>query len=228
MTPSSPVQRQFLLLFIVLFFAVTVQAQSGRRQSKPAPAAPVPTPTPEPTPTPKEGTKTDLGFIVTIDTTAIFEYYPLSYYTAVVNACADRLRKASSATVTTAQHMNRGDAIKKAKTEKTTYVVLLRLVSYSMGGSGQGRDQDIELEFNVFAPTTAKIATSGKSYQNATRKGPVIVQPPGGSTSSIVYREMLLKRAAEDAADRILRSLHQGGPNRLISTSFQPHRRAAQ
>ncbi|HEX6728414.1 MAG TPA: hypothetical protein VF074_00310 [Pyrinomonadaceae bacterium] len=201
--------RVLLPSLIVLLFALTVQAQSGRRQNKPAPAAPVPTPTPEPTPAPKVETKTDLGFIVSVDQSSMFDYYPLSYYSAVVEACAGRLRKASSATVTTAGRLNRGEAIKKAKAEKTTYVILLRLVSYSMRGSGgQDQGQDIELEYTVFAPVTAKIATTGKSYQNASRKGPIIVQPPGGGTSSILYREMMLKRAAEDAADRILKSLH--------------------
>lgn len=208
--------RVLLPSLIVLLFVLTVQAQSGRRQNKPAPAAPVPTPTPEPTPTHKVETKTDLGFIVTVDQSSMFDYYPPSYYTAVVEACADRLRKTSSATVTTAVRMNRGEAIKKAKAEKTTYVILLRLTTFSMGGSQQGPDRDIELEYTVFAPVTAKIATSGKSYQNASRKGPIIVQPPGGGTSSILYREMLLKRTAEDAADRILKSLHLRGPDRPI------------
>jgi hypothetical protein len=207
--------RVLLASLIVLLFAFTVQAQSGRRQNKPAPAAPVPTPTPEPSPTPKVETKTDVGFIVSVDQSSMFDYYPLSYYTVVLEACADRLRKTSLATVTTAARMNRGEAIKKAKAEKTTYVILLRLTTFSMG-SQQGPDRDIELEYTVFAPVTAKIATSGKSYQNASRKGPIIVQPPGGGTSSILYREMLLKRTAEDAADRILKSLHLRGPDRPI------------
>lgn len=223
---SLRISFRLLLGSLIIVFAITVQAQSGRRQNKPEPAAPVPTPTPEPTPTPKVEIKSELGFIVGIDTGHMFNYYPLSYYTAVVQACADRLRKTSSAKVSTSGEMNRGDAIKKAKAEKITYVVLLRLVSYTMGGS-RGQGQDIELEYVVFAPITAKIATSGRSYQNASRKGPVIVQPPGGGTSSVLYRELLLKRAAEEAADRILKSLHLTGPDRPIaSTSSRLHKAA--
>ena len=216
-----------LLPSLIILFAITAQAQSGRRQSKPGPAVPVPTPTPEPTAQPKETPKSDLGFIVGMDSHGTFDFYAPSYYTAVLDGCSDRLRKASSAkTVTTSREMNRGDAIKKAKAEKTTYVVLLRLVSFRM--SGQARDQDLEIEYTVFAPVTAKIATSGKSYQNANRSGPVIVQPPGGGTSSILYRERLLKRAAEDAADRILSALHMRGPDRLVvPTAFQPPRKDA-
>lgn len=227
--------HQFKIASFILFFSVltglivvSAQAQSGRRQNKPAPAAPVPTPTPEPTPTPKQETKTDLGFHVGIDTSNMFEYYPLSYYSVVVKACADRLSKTSSANVTTSSQLSRGDAIKKAKAEKTTYVVLLRLATYAMVGQ-QRREDEIELEFTVFTPVTAKIATSGKSYQNASRAGPIVVQPPGG-TSSILYRELLLKRAAEDAADRILKSLHLKGPERPIASlsSFRHHYRGVQ
>jgi hypothetical protein len=218
---------RILLPSLIILFAVTGLAQSGRRQKKPEPAAPVPTPTPEPTPTSKEEKKTDLGFIVSLDNSTMFEFYPLSYSSAVLQGCSERLRKASSADVTTARDMNRGDAIKKAKAEKTTYVVLLRLVSFPIGGT-QRQDEEIELEYTVFAPVTAKIATSGKSYQNAARKGPVSVSRPGG-TSSMLYREILLKRAAENAADRILSALHLRAPERPIgSTSFQPLRRAAQ
>jgi hypothetical protein len=220
---SSYLARRLFLGFVIVIFAVTVLAQSGRRQTKPAPAAPVPTPTPEPTPPTKEEPKSELGFLVGVDSSGTFEYYPLSFYTAIRDGCSDRLSKASSAKVSTADDMSRADAIKKAKSEKTTYVVLLRLTTFDMGRHrGRTRADDIELEFYVFEPVTAKIATSGKSYQNSNVAGPVIVQPPGGS---IIYREILLKRAAENAADRILKALHLRGPRRLEeSTSFQRRR----
>ncbi|HSB29312.1 MAG TPA: hypothetical protein VLE19_15700, partial [Pyrinomonadaceae bacterium] len=66
----------------------------------------------------------------------------------------------------------------------------------------------IQLEYVVFAPGTAKIVTSGRTYQNASRKGPVVVGPTGGGSTSGLYREVLLKRAGEEAGDRILRALH--------------------
>lgn len=207
MCPSRILFR-VLLGSLLLTCALSLHAQSGRRQTKPATAAPVPTPTPESTPTPKQETTDDLGFLVGMDTGSVFEYYPLSYYTTVLDACAGRLRKGSSAKVSTSNHLSRGEAIKKAKAEKTTYVVLLNLTQFTMS-SRQGRDEDIELEFTVFAPQTGKIATSGRSYQNARRAGPVIVQPPGGS-GNMMYRELLLRRAAEDAADRILKGLNLG------------------
>jgi len=193
-----------LVLVAILAFVTITQAQSGRRRTTPAPAAPVPTPTPDPTPKPKQESKSELGFIVGIDQSDSFNSLPLTYYSTVLNACADELRHNSSATVDTANQLTRSEAIKKAKSEKTTYVVYLRFTGISMSNSS---NQEAELEFIVYAPTTAKVATSGKSYKNANRKGPIVVQPPGGS-GNIVYEEQLLRRAAEDAADRILKSLH--------------------
>jgi hypothetical protein len=200
--------RQLKLALLVsvaaIVFITIAQAQSGRRQTKPAPAAPVPTPTPDPTPKPKEEAKSDLGFLVGIDRSDGFTYIPLTFYSTVLQGCADRLRHGSSAKVDTADHLTRADAIKKAKTEKTTYVVYLRFSSMSMRDYSS---EEADLEFIVYAPVTGKVATNGRSYQNANRKGPVVVQPPRGGTNT-VYQERLLRIAAEDAADRILKALH--------------------
>jgi len=57
----------------------------------------------------------------------------------------------------------------------------------------------------VFAPVTGKIATTGSTYPNARRAGPVVLGP--GSNPAL-YRDQLLVRAGEDAADRILKALH--------------------
>ena len=197
-----------LLIFVAAIVFVTVitgaQAQSGRRQTKPAPAAPVPTPTPDPTPKPKTEPKQDLGFLVGIDRSDSFNYLPLTYYSTVLNGCADRLRHNSSAQVDTANHLTRAEAIKKAKAEKITYVVYLRLTSISMRDYS---NEQAEIEFIVYAPVTGKVATNGRSYQNATGKGPIVVQPPRGGTNTI-YQERMLRNAAEAAADRILKALH--------------------
>src|SRR5262245_3865947 len=200
--------RQLKLALLVLVAAVAfvtvVQAQSGRRRTTPAPAAPVPTPTPEPTPAPKKEQESELGFIVGVDRSDSFSNLPLNYYSSVMNSCADRLRHGSSAKVTTASQLTRAEAIKKAKLEKTTYVVYLRFTTMSMRDYS---NEQAELEFIVYAPQTGKIATSGRSYQNANSKGPVVVQPPRGS-GNVIYEEQLLRRAAENAADRILKALH--------------------
>lgn len=197
---------RFRLLTTVVVLALcvlTVQAQSGRRHTKPEPAAPVPTPTPEPTPAPKkEEQKSELLFLIGADRSDSFASFPYSYYDAVVRGCADRLRAGSSASIEVSDRdLSRGEAIKRAKADATTYVVHLTLKYDSMARSYD----EMVLEFVVFTPTTAKIAVNGRSYMNSNRAGPISV--PRGS-SNVMYREQLLRLAGEDAGNRILKSLH--------------------
>lgn len=208
----SPKPRifQFLLLCLatVAVCAIAVHAQSGRKKPTPPPAAPVPTPTPEPSPSPKPQKEPEFGFLLGADRFDTFESYPLAYYDAAMRGCGDRLRSGSSARVDVAQsHINRGEAIKKAKSETNTYVVLLRLRLDPL--TARSFD-DLELDFVVFAPQTGKVVTSGKTYLNARRTGPVIVGPT--SRGSALYREQMLRRAGEDAAERILKAMNLNVP----------------
>ncbi len=200
-----------MLLFL---FALTAQAQSGRRQNNPTSAPPVPTPTPEPTPgeKPKSQQATDLGFIVAMDRRDTFAGFPISFYDAALIGCADSLKHGTSAQVDVAQQeMSRADAIKKAKNEKTTYVILLKVASQSMTNNSSQNYSDIEVEYTVFAPTTGKVATSGHSYPGSARKGPISVGGIPGSNNTVLG-EQALKRAGEDAGDRILSALHISFP----------------
>jgi hypothetical protein len=201
--------QRYAILLLLAFCAVAVQAQSGRRQVKPPPAAPIPTPTPEPTPQPKaQEPESDLGFIIGSDRFG-FDNYPISYYEAAMQGCADRLRSGSSAAVSVAQgNMNRSEAIKKAKGETETYIVYLRLV---LDQTYARSLDDLEIEFVAFAPKTAKVVVNGRSYLNANRKGPIIVPNTRGQTGAL-YREELIRRAGEDAGSRILKALHLDTP----------------
>jgi len=198
----------------ILACAVLVQAQSGRRQPRVEPAAPIPTPTPEPTPTPKTEKK-DSGLLlyVGMDRGSGFSYYPFTYYDAALFGCAGELREKTSENVDMAEReLTRSEAVSKAKADAKTYVIYLQLRNPMYGSSSSSDSGDnIELEFIVFAPTTAKIVASGTSYQNGRRAGPIVVGPSGGSSSGL-YRQELLKRAGQDAAQRILKSLHLNDP----------------
>ena len=200
--------RSFAIVLLLALCAVSVQAQSGRHQTKPAPAAPIPTPTPEPTPAPKNETKKDeLLFVIGVDrnSNSAFSTLPFSYYDAVVQGCASRLRAGSSADVDVSDHdITRGEAIKRAKAETKSYVVWLNLTFDAMARSAD----DLVLEYIVYAPETAKVLTNGRSYLNGQRAGPITVDPNRRGTTSGMYREELLKRAGEDAGDRILKALH--------------------
>lgn len=203
---------------LVAFCCLTANAQSGRRQAKPPPSAPIPTPTPEPrpTPTPKRS-DSDINFLVATGDRGTFINAPFTFYEAARNGCANRLRDKTSLAVDIAQReMTRGEAIKKAKDGKTTYVVLISLVEDRMSASSDGR-YEFEVDYVVFAPGTAKVMASGRTYENSARKGPISVgRPPGSSLPS--WRESLLRRAGEDAADRILKSLHLSDPPPTKST----------
>jgi len=100
--------------------------------------------------------------------------------------------------------MNRGEAIKRAKGETTTYVVLLTLVLDQM--TAQSFD-DIELDYVVFAPKTAKVVTTGRTYLNVNRRGPLVVGP-SRRTTSVMMREQLMRNAGEDAGARILKAMN--------------------
>jgi len=198
--------RHFAIMLVIALCVWTVQAQSGRKHAKPAPAAAVPTPTPEPTPAPKKAEKqSELLFYVGADRNDSYAMLSYAYYDWVVRGCADRLRAGSSAGVDiTDKSFSRGEAIKKAKAESRSYVVLLNLKFNNMAR----QYEELILEFIVFAPGTAKIVTQGNSYPNANRSGPLIVGPSSRGPSSELYRERLLRQAGEDAGNRILKALH--------------------
>jgi len=198
--------RPFAATLIIVLCVLTVAAQSGRRQVKPPPAAPVPTPTPEPTPIPKKVDKdSELLFFVGADHHDAFSTLPFSYHDAALRGCVDRLRANSSASVdVTDKSLSRSEAIKRAKSAEGGYVVMLSLTLDSMARPYD----DLILEYLVFAPGTAKLATSGRTYLTGRRAGPIVVGPGSRGSTSGLYREQLLKLAGEEAGDRILKALH--------------------
>lgn len=128
---------------------------------------------------------------------------PFAYYDAAQRGCADRLRSRSSAGVDVAERdLSRGEAIERAKKEQKTYVVLLTIKYDSMSN----RYEDLELDFTVLEPVTAKVVITGRSYLNEYRKGPVGVNPTGRVSG--VYQQEFLRRAGEEVADRVLKKLN--------------------
>ena len=165
--------RQFAATLIIALCALSVQAQSGRKRTVPPPAAPVPTPTPEPTPTPKKSDeKDDLNFLLGADRQFSYVSLPYAFYDAALRGCAERLRAGSSATVDVSnKDLTRGEAVKRAKAETKSFVVLLTITAESMGSSSD----ELILEYMVLAPVTAKMVTGGRSYMSGRRAGPIVV-----------------------------------------------------
>jgi hypothetical protein len=206
MLNHSPLLRAFTAGFALVFVlscASTDLAQSGRRVRKSTPAS-VSTPEPTPTSTPNassEKPKPRLTFLVGLDRSDGFANIPLYAYEGVLRSLADRLAKAPGIQVGATQSgMSHVDAIQKAKAEKESYVVWLQLQVDTMSSNtgNSGNLDNIVIEYTVFAPTTAKVATSGRAYPP--RNKTIILGPRTSGISGDRY----LNRAAQDAADRIL------------------------
>ena len=206
----SPTVFGVSLALLVAMCSLFAYGQSGRRQAKPPAVAPVPSPTPEPTPEPKpKNNGEQISFFVGLgERGSSYNRYPYTYVEAAARGCADRLHKGSSATVDVSQNeMTRGEAISKAKSEQNGYVVLITLVEDMMSRSDSSGYVEIQVDYVVFAPQTAKVLASGRTYENSSRRGPVVVPRTPGSQLP-TYREQSLRRAGEDAGERILKALH--------------------
>ena len=203
--------RTVLTIGAIVFFAcsfIAIHAQSGRRTPK-APSTATPEPTPEAKPSPKKtpDDKPAVALILGIDGDS-FNNIPLYYYDSVLQSCADRLNEAPSLALdVSGKTMNRGEAVKIAKSQNEAHVAALQLKTDQMGSSNSNQYDSIYVEYTLFAPGTAKVVTSGHTYQRLGKTRSVIPLPPTGRTSS-VYTEQLLKQAARDAADRLMAALH--------------------
>jgi len=202
------------LFALIAFWAGGVAAQSGRRAPK-ASSGPAPTPTPQAAPVdkkPQAETRAALSFIVGIDRVANFTSIPNYVNDSVLRACAERLDDSPSVKVSVANRdMNRGEAVKRAKAETESHIVWMQLRFESGQSVGNEDLSEIYIDYWVFAPTTAKMVTNGRSYQQAYRGGGVIVMPRRGGRASLPYTEQLLKQAAREAAERILSAMDLPG-----------------
>jgi hypothetical protein len=202
-------------LALVAVLAGTVLAQSGRRAPKSAPA---PTPTPQDLPVEKKPAQEatfSRSFIVGIDRVGHFTNIPSYFYDSVLRACADRLDNAPSVKAEIAHRdMNRAEAVKRAKAESEASIVWIQM-RFDSARAESGNDfSEVYLEYWVFAPTTAKMITNGRSYQQAYRTGGVIMLPRPSGRASLPYSEQMLKQAARDAAERILAVAEAPPPRR--------------
>jgi hypothetical protein len=181
----------------------STMAQSGRRVRKPV-LVPAPTVEPTPTPKPAEKLKPALTFIVGIDEYGSFAHIPTAIYDGVLRSCAERLDQPESVKVEVAQRdMGRGQASERARAGKEAYVVWLQIRPDMAGvdnGPGDNPGNTIWIEYYVFAPTTAKIVTSGRTYRG-NRNRRIL-----GRRTADIYGDEALNRAAREAAERILAS----------------------
>jgi len=188
----------------------TVLGQSGRRTPKTKTVA-APIPEPEPTPPPvKPASRPAIILILGMEQPDGFSGVSLNSISGVRRSCAQRLDEPESVRVEVARDgMSRGDAIKRAKAEKDSHVVWLRLRDDTMGGRQQGDPNNIAVEYTVFSPVTAKVFTSGTTYPQNRNSNVVL-----GRRTSDIDGDYYLNKAARDAADRILAKFSLSSPRR--------------
>lgn len=209
--------RFALCLSALFIFAFIAQAQSGRRVKRP-PISPSPPPEAQPQPTPAavKSTKAEqFSLYVGMDQRDLFANIPLYFYDTIRTAFVQRLNQASSVEVTTGGEMHRGDAVKRAKNEQSTYVVLLKLDVDAFDprrSSGSNVDPTtLIIRYAVFAPVTGKTKMEGLVYQQQNRSGRVGIGLPSRRNNPI-YAEYMLKESAREAAERVLAefNIHTG------------------
>jgi len=199
--------RFIFLIAISLFLASAANAQSGRRSTRESSKTPTTAPSvsgPKPVEK-KTDTAQRLQLLVGINGNAAFATVPHYLYDTVLDNCIRRLGEAEIVFATSAgNRMERADAVKAAKQEKSRYVVLLDIGNEYADPSKQVKNGQNELyvDYVIFEPETAKVKQSGRAHQRIYQTGRGGVSLP--SKNSPIYSEYALRQAAREAADRIL------------------------
>jgi hypothetical protein len=211
--PALRVVSVAVFLALLVTCALAIAAQSGRRAPKTPPAsAPAPPPgtTPEPVATP-EPPKLVLHLVVGIDRYDNYSSITIGTYNDVLRSCAQRLDEPASVTVEQVNRpLSRYEASKRAKEEKNSYVVWLRVREDEMSSSTTGTPNNVYIEYFVFAPTTAKVVSSGSAYPR--KKG---IIPSSRTSGSNGDREVI--EAARSVANKILSALQMHIPTHPLS-----------
>jgi len=200
---SFRLAKAFVVIGLCLLASTLITAQSGRRLPKGSPAVATPTPTPELATESKKPPKPDhnLRFVSDIPLAGPSRLIsPQSIHSWTL----ERLRRSSLVEVKDSGSMNRRDAIKLAKSESESYVVLVELRNDMFSGTS-ARASTIVL--TVYNPVTAKVkVTRSLSVgQNSTRL-------PGSQNllytcyPGIYGDQILLLEASIEAADAVFNS----------------------
>lgn len=197
----------------VIFVCVsTVRAQSGRRISKRPPvsvAPPEAKPAAEVKPPVVKAEQAQVSLYVGMSQRDLFIRIPRYIFDSVREVFIQRLREASAINVMAGEELHRSEAIKRAKAEQSTHVVLLELEADTFDPRSSGGNIDesrLFVRYTVFAPSTGKVMLEGRAYQQQYRTGRGGVGLPSPRRNNPLYSDYLLKEAARQAANRVLES----------------------
>ena len=197
---------KFVVAISVCLLALNLMAfgQSGRKQKKSDQLPPVQgvnqpdkrvQPEPELIPEkPKESERRTIMIMSSLPDAMI----PVFYADTARQACLSEMSRAlKSIDLREASNQNRADAVKIAKEDERTYVVLIEIEADRMGSSTSG----IDLRYSVFEPKTGKMVGSGSGYP--TQSGIGTPLPPVGASREQVYVEL----AGRDIARQVMKKL---------------------
>ncbi|MFT3742741.1 MAG: hypothetical protein QM785_00475 [Pyrinomonadaceae bacterium] len=194
----------FILTFI-LFGAMIVTAQSGRKLPKGSPTVPTPTPTPELVIAVKPKPKPDFTLKVysNIDFGSTFGFLMPE---RMPRWAIERLQKTPLLDTRDSGTLNRRDAIKQAKSETEAYVVLLELEADPLISTRAASPvQGLQIQLTVYHPVSAKV-----KFKRTLAMGQNSTGLPGSrnvlrSCNPSVYGdELLLLEASYEAADSVM------------------------
>ena len=208
-------------------FALTSNTSAQSRRA-PRPAA---TPTPATTPTPESSTQGESeseskprGTSSTKEPGVVVSFLILENDNPLMSLdymarddiwkeFLERLGKSRAVSFTQGGKATRGEALKRAKTEREAYVVLFQMEEEreSMGDASIGRvdSRNLLLKTYVYAPQTGSLKYADTIYQRPYRDtatvGGVRIPVPGGSRRIERYpSQRQLEQAAREAADRLM------------------------
>jgi hypothetical protein len=200
---GSMLSKGLLALLSVFIWAISLQAQSGRRSTNTNTTAPS-----------VSGTKTvekapvkapTIRLLVGVEVRNPLVNTPYYLSDTVLDNCVRRLNDATEINATTAgRGMTRPEAVTKAKAEKDAYVIFLQIESDITPSAKQAKNGPDELyvRYTIFEPGSAKIKQWGRTHQQIYKTGQGGVSTT--AKNSPVYSEYALKQAAKEAAERVL------------------------
>ncbi len=211
---------------LVILFGTVAVAQSGRAP-KPT-TSPAPIAQPEATVKPTEA-RLHTTFSLSLIATKSVPSSNLAIWTGMAfRRFMERLSESPRVKITQEKEMNRKEASDLAKTRTDDYVVWIQLeVDVKMNGSLESDSERASITtinpgcllvgYIVFTPGTGKVKTQGRVYQDeypsvctgtASRPSPL---PSGREPRHPV--EYTLRKAAREAADRVMTALDIHLPN---------------
>ncbi len=184
---------------------ILVSAQSGRKQKKAEPQPqvqgvnrPETRVQPEPEITPEKPKEKGPQRTIMVMTSMPDLSIPLYYTDIARQGCLSEFRDAlKTLDLRESRNQTRSDAIKTAKEDDGTYVVLIDMEYDRLGGSTTG----VDLRYTIFEPKTAKVAGTGSGYP--TQPSGRMPSPPIGASRDQVYLEWMGRVVARQVMKRL-------------------------